>query len=159
MEINNKIADIITPVLENMGYDLVRVLLMGNTRLTLQIMAERKDNQPMTVDDCTNISRNISPILEVEDPIKDSYSLEISSPGINRPLLKPEDYIRFKGQNSKIETKNAINNRKRFNGIIEDFTSSNEVILTNNDETFNIPFDEIKTAKLSIADNIFKETK
>lgn len=159
MDINHKIAELIAPVLENMGYDLVRVLLMGTTRQTLQIMAERKDNTAMAVEDCTAISRAISPILDVEDPIKGSYSLEISSPGVNRPLIKPEDYTRFIGLNAKIETSCLIDNRRRFNGIIKEFNKNNEVVLADEDAVFNIPYDSIKTAKLAIADEILKKAK
>ena len=158
MDINHKIAEIVYPILENMGYDLVRVLLMGTQRQTLQIMVERKDNAIMTIKDCTSISRALSPVLEVEDPIKGSYALEVSSPGVNRPLIKPQDYVRFNGQNAKIETNLMINNRRKFNGIIKDFTKDNEVVIAINDETYNIPYESIKSAKLSVADEIFNKT-
>jgi len=87
-----------------MGYELVRVLLQGRQNLTLQVMAERRDRQPMTVDDCAEISRSISAILDVEDPITGAYTLEVSSPGIDRPLTRPQDFERFAGFDAKVET-------------------------------------------------------
>lgn len=152
-----KIAETITPILENMGYDLVRVLLMGTKRQTLQIMVERKDHQTINLDDCSAISRAVSPLLDLEELIKGSYALEISSPGINRPLIKPDDYLRFKGQKAKIETHNLLDSRRRFHGTIQDLTPQNEVMIVSEDETFIIPFAEIKTAKLAITDDLFKK--
>ncbi|MGD9637810.1 MAG: ribosome maturation factor RimP [Alphaproteobacteria bacterium] len=157
MELNHKIEEIISPVLENLGYELVRVQLLGTVRQTLQIMAERKDEQAMAIEDCTAISRAISPILDVEDPISSSYSLEVSSPGVNRPLTKPVDFVRFKGLNVKVETKSFIEKRKKFNGILKDFTEDNTVVIAIEEEIFNIPYEDIRSAKLAIADNLLKK--
>ena len=100
-----KIGRLVEPSLDSMGYDLVRVRVTGSGQPTLQIMAERKDRQDMTVEDCANISRNLSAVLDVEDPISESYALEVSSPGMDRPLTRLEDYERFAGFEAKIETK------------------------------------------------------
>src|ERR1700691_3534201 len=110
------IALIIEPSLEAMGYRLVRVAFLGARRATLQIMAERLDDTPMTVEDCTEISRSVSALLDVADPIADAYMLEVSSPGIDRPLTRPEDYDRFAGFEAKIELGQPIDGRKRFRG-------------------------------------------
>ena len=102
-----------------MGYELVRVHYgSGSGRPTLQIMAERLDRQPMTVDDCAEISRNISALLDVEDPLEDAYLLEVSSPGIDRPLIRPADYERFAGFEARLELTRPIEGRRRFRGRI-----------------------------------------
>src|SRR5580700_9466377 len=99
-----------------MGYSLVRVVITSGRRATLQVMAERRDDQPMTVEDCAQISRSVSALLDVAEPIAGSYMLEISSPGIDRPLVRTEDYDRFSGFEAKIELARAVDGRKRFRG-------------------------------------------
>ena len=99
----NRIAQAIEPSLEGMGYRLVRVVITSGRRPTLQVMAERKDDQPMTVEDCAQISHSVSALLDVADPIAGAYMLEISSPGIDRPLVRAEDYDRFSGFEARIE--------------------------------------------------------
>src|SRR6202047_1684457 len=99
-----------------MGYRLVRVVITSGRRATLQVMAERLDDQPMTVDDCTQISHSVSALLDVADPIPGAYMLEISSPGIDRPLVRTEDYDRFTGFEARIELARPIEGRERFHG-------------------------------------------
>src|SRR5215831_8244475 len=110
----NRIAAIIEPALAAMGYRLVRVVLTSGRRATLQVMAERLDDAPMTVDDCAQISHSVSALLDVADPLPGAYMLEISSPGIDRPLVRAEDYDRFCGLEAKIELARPLNGRKRF---------------------------------------------
>ena len=110
------IAEVIEPALAAMGYRLVRVALTGGRPATLQVMAERGDEAPMSLDDCVEISRSISPLLDVADPIEGAYSLEVSSPGLDRPLTRREDYDRFAGREAKIELAHPIDGRKRFRG-------------------------------------------
>ena len=110
------IAQLIEPSLAAMGYCLVRVLMTGGRRATLQVMAERLDDLPITHDDCVKISRSVSPLLDVVDPIVGAYTLEISSPGIDRPLVCAEDYDRFSGFEAKIELTMPIDGRRRFRG-------------------------------------------
>ncbi len=112
----NEIARIIEPSLEAMGYRLVRVALTGSQRPTLQVMAERGDEAAMSVEDCAEISRSISALLDVADPIAGTYTLEVSSPGIDRPLVRPEDYDRFAGFAARIELHEPLDGRKRFHG-------------------------------------------
>src|SRR6185295_13368628 len=108
---------IIEPSLEAMGYRLVRLMQTGGLqRPTLQIMAERRDEVPMTVDDCAQISRSVSALLDVADPIAGAYLLEVSSPGIDRPLVRPEDYDRFAGFDVRVELDAPLDGRKRFKG-------------------------------------------
>ena len=102
-----------------MGYEVVRVQVTGGQHAVLQIMAERADGAPMTVEDCADLSRSISALLDVEDPIKNAYTLEVSSPGIDRPLTRLKDYERFAGFEAKLETRLAVDGRKRFKGMLK----------------------------------------
>ena len=111
-----RIAQAIEPPLAAMGYRLVRVVLTSGRRATLQVMAERLDDEPMTVEDCAQISHSVSALLDVADPLPGAYMLEISSPGIDRPLVRAEDYDRFCGLEAKIELARPLNGRKRFRG-------------------------------------------
>ena len=115
----NEIARIIEPSLDAMGYRLVRLMQTGGLRRpTLQVMAERRDEAPMTVEDCAEISRAVSALLDVADPIAEAYMLEVSSPGIDRPLVRPEDYDRFAGFEARIDLASPLDGRKRFRGRV-----------------------------------------
>ena len=135
-----------------MGYELVRVLLQGRTNLTLQIMAERRDRQPMTVDDCAEISRSLSAILDVEDPITGAYTLEVSSPGIDRPLTRPQDFERFAGFEAKVETKEPVEGRKRFRGQMLGLNDQNEIRLVVEASEIVVALANVKSAKLVLTD-------
>src|SRR5690554_5392970 len=111
--VGERVGALIEPSLEEMGYELVRVQLTGGPRPGLQIMAERADRAQMSVEDCAAISRAISAILDVEDPIAGAYTLEVSSPGIDRPLTRPEDFDRFQGFEARIECREAVEGRRR----------------------------------------------
>src|SRR5690606_25713880 len=102
-----------------MGYDVVRVRFTGDSGRTLQIMVERQDRRPMTVDDCADVSRQVSALLEVEDPVPGSYVLEVSSPGIDRPLVRLDDFSRFAGFEARLETGQPVAGRRRFRGRIK----------------------------------------
>jgi len=115
---------LIEPTLAQMGYGLVRVRLTGSPHATLQVMAERADGRAMAVEDCEAISRTLSAKLDVEDPIASSYTLEVSSPGIDRPLVRPADYRRFAGHVAKVETRIPVGGRRRFSGRIAAATDS-----------------------------------
>ena len=149
------IAPIIEPSLEAMGYRLVRVAFLGAKRATLQIMAERIDDAPMTVDDCTEISRSVSALLDVADPIASAYMLEVSSPGIDRPLTRPEDYDRFAGFEAKIELGRPLDGRKRFRGRILG-RADQHVRLVDDSREVSLPFADIAKAKLVITDDLLK---
>lgn len=126
-----RIAAIVEPVIEDLGYWLVRVKCSNRDGFTVQIMAERPDGT-MTVEDCETISRNISPVLDAEDPIGREYRLEMSSPGIDRPLVRVSDFERWKGHLARVELSRAFEERKRFKGFL----------LGVKDETFGIRIDE-----------------
>ncbi len=154
MTLNDTLTGLIEPICEQMGYDLVRLQMQGgNTRKVLQVMAERKDRQAMTVDDCADLSRAISPVLDEQDPIEDNYTLEVSSPGIDRPLVKLADFDRFKGFEAKIECHDPINGRKRFSGRLRGIDGS-DVILTFDGADIKIGFDRIAKAKLILTDEL-----
>ncbi len=112
------VAKLIEPVLENMGLQIVRIRMISAARRTLQVMAERP-NGTMSIDDCERVSRAISPILDVEDPIPGSYELEVSSPGIDRPLVRPADFSAWTGHEAKVEMLEPQSGRKRFRGVLD----------------------------------------
>ena len=150
----NEIAQIIEPSLATMGYRLVRVLLTGGSRQpTLQVMAERLDEMPMSVEDCALISRSISVILDVADPIPGAYSLEVSSPGIDRPLLRAEDYDRFAGFEARIELSAPVDGRRRFRGRLAG-TAEGAVRLRTPEGEARLPLDAIARAKLVLTDDL-----
>ncbi len=118
MEIAERITDLIEPVAEDMGYRLVRVKYTTGRKPVLQIMAERIADGGMVVEDCQRLSRAISAILDVEDPIRGAYDLEVSSPGIDRPLVRDEDYRRFAGHEIKVELRRPVDGRRRYRGLL-----------------------------------------
>ena len=154
MELERRIAEMIGPSLTAMGYDLVRVMLQGRQRPVLQIMAERLDGAGMTVEDCADISRQVSALLDVEDPIEGAYSLEVSSPGIDRPLTRAKDYTRFTGFEAKLETAEPIEGRKRFRGKILGLDDQGCVKLLAEDAEWAIPLVAVRSAKLVLTDEL-----
>lgn len=150
----NEIARIIEPSLDGMGYRLVRVALTGGgKRATLQVMAERRDEVPMTVDDCAEISRSISALLDVADPIAGAYLLEVSSPGIDRPLVRPEDYDRFAGFEARIDLAAPLDGRKRFRGRLLGRDEAH-VRLAGEAGEVRVPLAAITKAKLVLTDDL-----
>jgi len=148
------VARLIEPSLDSMGYDLVRVQISGGASdRCLQIMAERKDRAEMNVEDCASISRNISTILDVEDPITEAYTLEVSSPGMDRPLVRLEDFTRFAGFEARIDTREAIVDRKRFRGRLKG-VEGETILIEVDGETYEIPFEDILRAKLVLTDEL-----
>ena len=152
MDLQQRLDELVAPSLESMGYELVRVMFQGKTHPTLQIMAERKDGAPMTVDDCADISRSVSALLDVEDPIQGGYVLEVSSPGIDRPLTRGKDFVTWAGHEVKVEALVAVDGRKRFRGTLLGLDEESRVkLLTETGEAL-IPLADIKLAKLVLTD-------
>jgi ribosome maturation factor RimP len=149
----NNIAQMIEPSLAAMGYRLVRVLMTGGRRATLQVMAERFDNLSITHDDCTEISRSVSALLDVANPIAGAYTLEISSPGIDRPLVRVEDYERFSGFEAKIELAMPLNGRRRFRGRLIGAVEGVIRLLIEDGEV-RLPLDAVARAKLVLTDDL-----
>ena len=153
--IAEKIEALIAPSITDMGFELVQVkLLEGRSGQTLQIMAERPDGS-MSLDDCAMISRQISAALDVEDAITAAYRLEVSSPGIDRPLIRLTDYVTYAGHAAKIETALPINGRKRFAGSLKAVEGSN-VIITVDNKDHALPFIDIQSGKLVLTDALIK---
>lgn len=155
-----RIMTTVGPSIEAMGYELVRVMLTGGNRPTLQIMAERGDRGPMTVEDCAEVSRTVSALLDVEDPISGEYTLEVSSPGIDRPLTRLEDYRRFAGFDARIDVDPAIEERKRFSGRLAGVDNADRVLVeVEPGMTAVLPFDAIVRAKLVLTDALLKASR
>lgn len=149
------VATMIEPTLQAMGYALVRVAVIGGAgRPTLQVMAERADNAAMSVDDCADISQAISAVLDVEDPIAGSYTLEVSSPGIDRPLVRKADYDRFAGFEARLETAEPIGGRKRFRGRLLGTGAEAVKLKLDTGEEIELPLARIERAKLVLTDEL-----
>ena len=141
-----------------MGYRLVRVLMTGGRRATLQVMAERLDNLPITHDDCAEISRSVSALLDVANPIPGTYTLEISSPGIDRPLVRSEDYDRFSGFEATIELATPFDGRRRFRGRLVGTDEGILRLLTESGEA-QLPLQDISRAKLILSDDLIATSR
>jgi ribosome maturation factor RimP len=151
-----EIARMIAPSLEAMGYDVVRVRMTGGGRPVLQVMAERLDGQEMTVDHCAEISRAVSALLDVEDPIAGAYVLEVSSPGIDRPLTRLNDFVRFAGHEAKLEVGQPVDGRKRFRGRLVGLEGDQLRVATEDGDRL-LPVAEIRSAKLVLSDSLIAD--
>jgi ribosome maturation factor RimP len=156
---DRRITEIITPTIEDMGYEVVRVRLMTGKESILQIMAQKPDGT-IEVDDCAQISTAVSALLDVEDPILDAYTLEVSSPGIDRPLTRLKDFDQWDGFEAKIETEELIDGRRRFKGALRG-TEGDEVLIEieENGEpvTIGLKFDWLTDAKLVLTDELIRD--
>lgn len=153
--IDRRLAEIIEPIVESMGFELVRVRLMGGKTKTVQIMAERPSGG-IEVDDCAEISTAVSAALDVEDPIEEGYTLEVSSPGIDRPLTRLKDFETWVGYEAKLETTELIDGRRRFKGQLAG-TDGDEVLITIEEGTIGLRFDWLSDAKLILTDELIAE--
>ncbi|MDO8607400.1 MAG: ribosome maturation factor RimP [Phaeospirillum sp.] len=158
MDLQNRLEALIAPSLDAMGYELIRVQLQGKQRLTLQIMADRKDGVMMAVEDCADISRSLSALLDVEDPISGAYSLEVSSPGIDRPLTRAKDFAQWAGFEAKLESSQPIEGRKRFKGKVLGLDDEGNVRLLIETGEVAIPFADVRGAKLVLNDELIAAT-
>ena len=150
------LQDLIEPVVEKEGFELVRVLTIGQANPTLQVMIDKLDGTDITVDDCAKVSQALSALLDEKDPIENRYSLEVSSPGLDRPLTKPQHFARWKGFEAKIETAEKVENRKRFKGKISDVAGDN-IVITAEEGQYTIPFALINKAKLVVTDELWEQ--
>lgn len=153
--LDQRIAAIVAPVIEDMGYELVRLRVMSGKTRTLQIMAEKPEGG-IEVDDCAAISTAVSATLDVEDPIEDNYTLEVSSPGIDRPLTRLKDFDMWQGYEAKIETTELIDGRRRFKGNIAG-TEDGEVLIEIEEGTIGLEFDWLSDAKLVLTDDLIRD--
>ena len=152
---DQRIAEIVTPVIEGLGFELVRLRLQGGNTPILQIMADRPGGG-IEVDDCAAISTDVSAHLDVEDPIEENYTLEVSSPGIDRPLTRLKDFDTWAGYVAKLETTELIDGRRRFKGTLAG-TEGDEVLIEIDEGTIGLKFDWLADAKLVLTDELIKD--
>jgi len=149
----------IEPEVKSLGYDLVRVMMIGGASdPTLQVMAERRDTRQLDITDCEKISRSLSEMLDLADPIDGSYRLEVSSPGIDRPLTRVKDYADWKGHEARVHLTDPHEGRKNFTGTLQGTEGEEILILTKTGEAHALPFSEIASAKLVLTDKLIKAT-
>ncbi|NUB45421.1 ribosome maturation factor RimP [Fertoebacter nigrum] len=157
--IDRRLAEIVTPAIEGLGFELVRIRLMGGKLRTLQIMADRPEGG-IIVEDCAKISTAVSAVLDVEDPIEENYTLEVSSPGIDRPLTRLKDFDVWADYEARLETTELIDGRRRFKGFLRG-TEGNEVLIEIEDGadtlTIGLEFDWLSDAKLILTDDLIAE--
>ena len=157
--IDRRLAEIVTPAIEGLGFELVRIRLMGGKTRTLQIMADRPEGG-IEVDDCATISTAVSAVLDVEDPIEDAYDLEVSSPGIDRPLTRLKDFDMWQDHEARVETTEMIDGRRRFKGMLRG-TEGDEVLIEIDEAgepvTIGLKFDWLSDAKLILTDELISE--
>lgn len=158
--IDQRLAEIVTPTIEGLGFELVRLRLMGGQTKTLQIMADRPSGG-IEVDDCATISTAVSAVLDVEDPLEDAYTLEVSSPGIDRPLTRLKDFETWAEFEAKLETTEMIDGRRRFKGVLKG-AEGDEVLIEimgpeNTPITIGLKFDWLSDAKLVLTDELVRE--
>jgi ribosome maturation factor RimP len=158
---DGQVADLIEPALADLGFRLVRVRIMGREEQTLQIMAERNDGT-VTIEDCVEISRQLSPLLDAHDPISGKYHLEVSSPGIDRPLVRPSDFEDWSGYEVKIELNQMLDGRKRFRGKIEGYADGELRLEVDLDQigvqVIGLPLTLIAEARLVLTDDLVRES-
>ena len=152
---DKKLAELLNPILEDLGFEMVRIRLSSGDPSTLQIMADRLNGQ-IGVDDLANINTSIGTILDVEDPITENYTLEISSPGIDRPLTRKKDFDSYQGFEAKLETTELIDGRRRFKGILAGI-SDDEVLINLEEGTVGLEFNWLSDARLILSDDLIKQ--
>jgi ribosome maturation factor RimP len=153
-----RLAAIVTPTLEQMGYELVRVAVLGKDRPTVQVMADRADGAQINVSDCEAISHALGAVLDVEDPLPGAWSLEISSAGIDRPLTRPKDWNRYAGHLARVEATTPINGRRRFSGVVLGADDAEARIRLDDGSEATLPLTAIRRAKLVLTDALIAAT-
>ena len=152
---DKKLAELLNPILEDLGFEMVRVRLSNGNPSTLQIMADRLDGQ-IGVDELAEINTSVGTILDVEDPIPENYTLEISSPGIDRPLTRKKDFDLFQGFEAKVETTELIDGRRRFRGVLAG-VNNDEVLINLEEGTIGLKFTWLSDARLVLSDDLIKK--
>ncbi|MEL6213004.1 MAG: ribosome maturation factor RimP [Pseudomonadota bacterium] len=156
--LEDTLVSLISPVVDDEGFELVRVRVTGAKQKTIQVMAERAD-KTMSAEDCARLSRALSPVLEAADPIEGAYTLEVSSPGIDRPLTRFSDFDDWVGYDAKLELDRLVEGRKRFRGVLAGTDDGNVCIdIEGEDETALVPDDGVMSAKLVLTDQLMRES-
>jgi ribosome maturation factor RimP len=156
--LEGRIADIVAPSLEGMGYELVRVAVMGRDRPTVQLMIDRADGMPVVVENCEEVSYAIGPVIDVADPMRTAWTLEVSSPGIDRPLTRRKDWNRFAGHLARVELEVPQDGRRRFTGIALGADASHARLRLDPGGEIAVPLDNIVRAKLVLTDALIAAT-
>ena len=154
--VEERVIALIEPTASGLGYRIVRVRLSGNRRKRLQIMAERVADGQMGIDDCGRLSRALAPVFDLDDPVDGEYDLEISSPGIDRPLMRIEDFERFVGFDAKLETAVPVNNQRRWKGVIAAVDGDDITIATDQGEA-KLKFSALSDARLVLTDKLIED--
>ena len=156
-----RVAALAEPVLAGLGFRLVRVKVSGGETATVQVMAERPDGT-FAIEDCEAVSRELSPVLDAHDPISGAYRLEVSSPGIDRPLVRPSDFVAWAGHEAKLELKEPVNGRKRFRGLIEGFEDGEVRVVCDLEDigkqVLGFPVALVADAKLVLTDELVRQS-
>lgn len=156
--LETRLAELIAPVVETAGFELVRVRVTGGSTKTLQVMAERPD-RTMTAEDCAALSRALSPVLDASDPIEGNYNLEVSSPGIDRPLVRQKDFEDWRGWPAKLELNRLVEGRKRFKGVLAGIDEGKVAFdIDGEEETALFPMEWIAHAQLILTEDLIRET-
>ena len=153
-----KLAAIITPTLEDMGFELVRVAVTGKDRPTVQVMADRADGAQISIDDCESISRRLSAVIDVEDPISSAWSLEVSSAGIDRPLTRVKDWNRYTGHLARAEMLIPVGGQKRFSGTVLGADAHNARLRLDDGTEVDLPLADLRRARLVLTDALIAAT-
>lgn len=156
--LEGRIAAAIAPSLEGLGYELVRVLVLGRERPTVQVMADRADGSMINVDDCERITHAIGAVLDVDDPLPGAWTLEVSSAGIDRPLTRVKDWVRFAGHLARVEMLVPIQGRRRFTGTILGADASSATLRLDDGTEIGVPLSDLRRAKLVLTDALIDAT-
>ena len=156
--LEQRLAALIAPMLAHMGYELVRVAVLGRERPTVQVMADRADGTQISIDDCETISHQLGAMIDVEDPIPGAWNLEVSSAGIDRPLTRVKDWNRFSGHLARAETQFPVNGRKRFSGVVLGASETAARLRLDDGTEVELPLDTIRRAKLVLTDALIEAT-
>lgn len=154
----HNLQDLLEPVIDGLGYETIRILTIGKDNPTLQVMIDVKDgSREINVEDCAKVSRALSAVLDEKDPISGRYSLEVSSPGLDRPLTKPEHFVRFKDYTAKVELYHEVDGRKRIKGVIGEVDPEGRICMLMDGKEYITAFDNIAKAKIVITDELWEK--
>jgi ribosome maturation factor RimP len=156
MNLADRIENLISPTIKELGFEIVRIEVLGEMNPCLQIMADHIDQTAMNVDDCAQISRAVSAILDIEDPITNAYTLEVSSPGMDRPLVKREHFERFVGAEIRLEKRGRDDEQRRYRGVLKGIKGDDVVLLIKGEEFF-IPLVDVQKAKIVITGELIAD--
>jgi ribosome maturation factor RimP len=154
-----RMLDMVQPVADSLGMEVVRLRLMGGKNVRLQIMAEKAGGAPTSVEDCARLSRGVSAVFEVEDPIADAYNLEVSTPGIDRPLTRPGDFARWIGHLVKVELQTPLDGQKRFSGVITSEDEDGAHIELDDTSELVVQVNELSKASLVLTDALIDQAR